>query len=67
MMFKSVQIIIDCRFFALFAVAGSLLGSVLCFVEVRTIDLWVILNLNWVLLIFVFVLVFERISISNDI
>ncbi|GFY86126.1 hypothetical protein Acr_04g0008640 [Actinidia rufa] len=25
--------IIDCRFFALFAVAGSLLGSVLCFVE----------------------------------
>ncbi|KAA8537683.1 hypothetical protein F0562_027327 [Nyssa sinensis] len=26
-------IIIDCRFFTLFAVAGSLLGSVLCFVE----------------------------------
>uniref|UniRef100_A0A5B7BHM8 Uncharacterized protein n=1 Tax=Davidia involucrata TaxID=16924 RepID=A0A5B7BHM8_DAVIN len=27
------RIIIDCRFFTLFAVAGSLLGSVLCFVE----------------------------------
>lgn len=29
-----VQAIIDCRFFTLFAVAGSLIGSVLCFVEV---------------------------------
>ncbi|MCI27163.1 hypothetical protein A2U01_0048361, partial [Trifolium medium] len=28
-----VQAIIDCRFFTLFAVAGSLLGSVLCFLE----------------------------------
>lgn len=27
------RVIIDCRFFTLFAVAGSLLGSVLCFVE----------------------------------
>ncbi|XP_044510065.1 uncharacterized protein LOC123228672 isoform X1 [Mangifera indica] len=35
---KSIQmlierVIIDCRFFTLFAVAGSLLGSVLCFLE----------------------------------
>lgn len=29
-----VQAIVDCRFFTLFAVAGSLLGSVLCFLEV---------------------------------
>lgn len=28
-----VQAIVDCRFFTLFAVAGSLLGSVLCFLE----------------------------------
>ncbi|KAL5574351.1 hypothetical protein UlMin_023948 [Ulmus minor] len=27
------KVIIDCRFFSLFAVAGSLLASVLCFVE----------------------------------
>ncbi|XWS25706.1 hypothetical protein CRYUN_Cryun27aG0090600 [Craigia yunnanensis] len=27
------KVIIDCRFFTLFAVAGSLLGSVLCFME----------------------------------
>ncbi|KAG6585629.1 hypothetical protein SDJN03_18362, partial [Cucurbita argyrosperma subsp. sororia] len=27
------KIIIDCRFFTLFAVAGSLLGSILCFLE----------------------------------
>ncbi|GAB2291343.1 hypothetical protein Dimus_025601 [Dionaea muscipula] len=27
------RVIVDCRFFTLFAVAGSLLGSVLCFVE----------------------------------
>ncbi|CAK9171763.1 unnamed protein product [Ilex paraguariensis] len=27
------KVIIDCRFFTLFAVAGSLIGSVLCFVE----------------------------------
>ena len=30
----NVQAIIDCRFFTLFAVAGTLLGSGLCFVEV---------------------------------
>lgn len=28
------QAIVDCRFFTWFAVAGSLLGSVLCFIEV---------------------------------
>ncbi|XP_022752249.1 uncharacterized protein LOC111300959 isoform X2 [Durio zibethinus] len=27
------KVIIDCRFFTIFAVAGSLLGSVLCFIE----------------------------------
>ncbi|XVE69966.1 hypothetical protein DITRI_Ditri10aG0033400 [Diplodiscus trichospermus] len=27
------KVVIDCRFFTMFAVAGSLLGSVLCFVE----------------------------------
>lgn len=27
------RVVVDCRFFALFAVAGSLLGSILCFVE----------------------------------
>jgi hypothetical protein len=31
----NAQAIIDCRFFTFIAVAGSLLGSVLCFVEVR--------------------------------
>jgi hypothetical protein len=30
----NAQAIIDCRFFTFIAVAGSLLGSVLCFVEV---------------------------------
>ncbi|KAK9271190.1 hypothetical protein L1049_026780 [Liquidambar formosana] len=33
MSFNHMQVIIDCRFFTMFAVAGSLLGSVLCFVE----------------------------------
>ncbi|GAB2212950.1 hypothetical protein Drorol1_Dr00020958 [Drosera rotundifolia] len=27
------RVVVDCRFFALFAVAGSLLGSIMCFVE----------------------------------
>lgn len=30
------QAIIDCRFFTMFAVAGTLLGSVLCFLEVKS-------------------------------
>lgn len=34
--FSCMQAIVDCRFFTFFAIAGSLLGSVLCFVEVRT-------------------------------
>lgn len=33
-MFGVVQLIIDCRFFTIFAVGGTLLGSVLCFLEV---------------------------------
>ena len=30
-----MQMILNCRFFTLFAVAGSLIGSVLCFIEVN--------------------------------
>lgn len=37
------QSIIDCRFFTLFAVAGSLLGSILCYLEVTGADFKIIL------------------------
>ncbi|KAL9260074.1 hypothetical protein AKJ16_DCAP10004 [Drosera capensis] len=32
-MLDIARVVVDCRFFALFGVAGSLLGSILCFVE----------------------------------
>ncbi|KAL8153975.1 hypothetical protein V2J09_011735 [Rumex salicifolius] len=51
------RVIIDCRFFTFLAVAGSLLGSILCFVEVYYTQCWK--ESYFYLVIFIFLMCFS--------
>ncbi len=42
-----MQFIFDCRFLALMAVVGSLAGSILCFLKVKShVSIWMEINLH---------------------